>query len=137
MSDPGSLDEINRRLAEIQAELWDLDVDEFTARHALHLERDRLRDQVRTSVDLDADRPTEDLLAELEARSDSLAQIQESMVNPAGMSGGGGHGTGSYEGPADGVKLNTEILAATGAAKLRERIARLETILTERGALPR
>lgn len=137
MADPASLDEINRRLAEIQAELWDLGADDFEARYALQMERDRLRDQVRTSIDLDADRPTEELLAELEARRGSLAQIQESMVSSAGMSGGGGDGAGSYAGPGDGVKLNTEILTAAGAARLTERIARLETILTERGALPR
>jgi hypothetical protein len=54
------------------------------------------------------------------------------MVNSAGMSGGGGDGTGSFEGPGDGLRMNTEILTATGAQQLVQRIAKLETILTTR-----
>lgn len=130
-----SRDEINRRLAEIDEELWSLGPGDYSSRYQLHIERDRLRDRVRGSGDADIDRSTEDLLSELDARRKSLRAIQESLVSSAGMSGGGGAGAGSFEGPADGVKLNTEIVAATGAKKLAQRVAKLETILTERGAI--
>ena len=135
METPHSPDAVSRRLAEIQDELLDLEPSEFKARYELQKERDGLRDLVRGHFDTDAGRSTEDLLAELAAREEALEQIQESMVNSAGMSGGGGAETGSYAGPADGLNLNTEILASSGAMELSQRIARLRTILTERGAL--
>lgn len=135
MDTPGPREEITRRLAEIDGELWSLDAGDFKRKYELQRERDHLRDVVRSEVDRDADRNTEDLLAELEARRKSLIQIQKSMVNSAGMSGGGGAETGSYAGPADGVRLNTDIVAATGAQELQQRISKLETILTQRGAL--
>lgn len=135
MDVPASAEDINRRLAEISTELWELDANDFKVRYELQRERDVLRDRVRSSADLDAGRSTDDLLAELHARRRSLEKAQESMVSSAGMSGGGGASTGSYEGPADGVKLNTEIVAATGAKQLAQRIARLESILVARGAL--
>lgn len=135
MEIPGSREEITRRLAEIDEELWSLDAGDFKTKYGLQKERDGLRAIVRSEVDMDADRSTEDLLAELEARRKALTQIQKSMVNSAGMSGGGGDGAGSFAGPADGVRLNTEIVAGTGAQELSQRISKLETILTQRGAL--
>ncbi len=133
MNTPNSREEITRRLAEIDEELWSLDAGDFRTKYELQSERDRLRAIVRSEVDMDADRSTEDLLAELKARRRALTQIQKSMVNSAGMSGGGG--AGAYAGPADGVRLNTEIVAGTGAKELSQRISKLETILTQRGAL--
>lgn len=130
-----AFDEASRRLAEIQGELWDLDDDDFEARYALQLERDRLRAEVRSSFDPDSDRTTEDLTAELEAKRASLIQIQESLIDLAGMSGGGGDGTGSYEGPGDGLRLNSDILTASGAVALSDRITRLETLLFDRQAV--
>ncbi len=135
MDVPASPEDINRRLAEISKELWELDESDFRAKYELQRERDVLRDRVRSTVDMDADRSTDDLLAELRARQESLEKIRDPMVSSAGMSGGGGANTGSYEGPADGVRLNTEIVAATGANQLAQRIARLESILVARGAL--
>jgi hypothetical protein len=130
--DGHSRDDINRRLDEIQQQLWELGPDEFAARYALQRERDALRDRVRVNVDADSHRSNEDLESELAARRVALARVQDSMVNSAGMSGGGGEATGSFEGPGDGLKLNTEILTATGAQQLVQRIAKLESILTMR-----
>ena len=130
--DGDSRDDINRRLDEIQQELWKLSPDEFAARYALQRERDALRAQVRVSVDADDHRSTEDPESELAARRAALARVQDSMLNSAGMSGGGGEGAGSFEGPGDGLRMNTEILTATGAQQLVQRIAKLETILTTR-----
>ncbi len=135
MNTPNSREEISRRLAKIDEELWSLDTGDFKRKYELQIERDHLRAIVRSEVDRDADRSTEDLLAELEARRKALTKIQKSMVNSAGMSGGGGDGAGSYVGPADGVRLNTGIVAGTGAKELSQRISKLETILTHRGAL--
>lgn len=135
METPESVENINRRLVEIQDQLLDLEQNEFAARYELQLERDRLRDMVRSNLDTDADRSTEDLLGELEARRKDLERIQRSMVDSAGMSGGGGEGAGSFEGPGDGLKLNNALMEGTGGKTLSQRIARLENMLTERGAL--
>jgi hypothetical protein len=135
METPESVEGINRRLGEIQDQLLDLEQNDFAARYELQLERDQLRDMVRSNFDRDAERSTDDLLGELEARRNALKRIQRSMVNSAGMSGGGGDGVGSFEGPGDGLKLNSALIEGTGAKELSQRIARLETILTERRAL--
>lgn len=125
-------DDINRRLDEIQRELWNLAPDDFEKRYTLQRERDLLRDRARVSVDADSHRRTVDIESELAARRVALTRVEESMLNSAGMSGGGGEATGSFEGPGDGLRMNTEIIASTGAQQLIQRIARLETILSER-----
>ena len=130
--DANSRQDINRRLDEIQRQLWSLAPDEFEARYSLQRERDLLRARVRVGGDADSDRSTEDLESELAARRVVLAGIEESMVNTAGLSGGGGESTGSFEGPGYGLKMNTEILDSSGARQLVQRIAKLETILAER-----
>lgn len=61
-----SFDDTNRRLAEIQGELWDLADDDFETRYALQLERDRLRADVRNGFDPDS---REALLYELHAET--------------------------------------------------------------------
>lgn len=137
MADFASLDEVNIRLAEIQGELWDLADDDFEARYALQLEQDRLRSEVRRSIDPDELRPTTEIASELEARKAALARARDSMLNSAAMAGGDGTGAGSYDGPGDGIKLNSGIRNASGTDALIERIARLETLLAERDALTR
>lgn len=132
-----SLDELNRRLAEIQDRLLELGREDFAARYELQLEQDRLRRQSRRHAsDRDSNRPSQELLAELRARESALEQIRRGMVNSAAQAGGGGGGSGSFEGPLDGFKINNAMTSATGADKLMQRIARLETILKERGDLP-
>lgn len=132
-----SLDELNRRLGEIQDRLLELGPEDFAARYELQLERDRLRKQSRRhSSDRDSNRPSQELLAELRARESALEQIRRGMVNSAAQAGGGGGGSGSFEGPLDGFKINHAMTSATGADKLMQRIARLETILKSAATCP-
>lgn len=136
MADEPTLEDLNRRLAEIQDRLLELGPDDFAARYELHTERDRLRDLARRGKsDRDAQRSSEDLRAELKARKAALAEIKKGMVNTGGMAGGGGGGSGSYEGPLDGMKINNAIRSAQGADQLVQRITHLESILQERGDL--
>lgn len=130
-----TLEDLNRRLAEIQDELLALDDDDFAARYELMLERDQIRAQVReAAADRDADRPTEELRAELAARKSALEELKRGMVNTAGMAGGGGGGTGAYEGPLDGMKINNAIRSAQDTDELVRRITHLEGLVRQREA---
>lgn len=136
MADEPTLENLNRRLAEIQDQLLELGPGDFAARHELHTERDHLRGLARgRGADRDAQRSSEELRAELDARKTTLAEIKKGMVNTAGMAGGGGAGSGSYEGPLDGMKINNAIRSARGVDQLVQRITHLESILQERGEL--
>ena len=136
MNEQLSLDELNRRLALIQDRLAELGPDEYAKRHELKVEQDALRRQARRyAAEPDLDRPTEVLLAELRAREAELEKIRKKMMNAAAQAGGGGGGAGSFEGPLDAFKINNALMAGTDAERLMQRIARLETILRERGAL--
>ena len=136
MDEQLSLDELNRRLAEIQELLLDIDPRDFAARYELKVEQDRLRRLTRRyAKERDLDRSSEDLMSELRARESALDQIREKMVSAAAQAGGGGGGSGSFEGPLDAFKINNALLKGTEADKLMQRIARLQTILRERGEL--
>lgn len=136
MDEQLSLDELNRRLAEIQELLLDIDPRDFAARYELKVEQDRLRRLTRRyAKERDLDRTSEDLMSELRARESALDQIREKMVSAAAQAGGGGGGSGSFEGPLDAFKINNSLLKGTEADKLMQRIARLQTILRERGEL--
>lgn len=136
MEDQISLDELNRRLGKIQDRLLELGPDDFATRYELHTERDRLRKLSRRyASERDVDRSSEDLLAELRARESALEEIRRKMMNAAAQAGGGGAGAGSFEGPLDAFKINNALMSGTGAEGLIHRIARLETILRERGDL--
>lgn len=136
MGDEPTLEDLNRRLAEIQDRLLELDQEDFAARYALHTERDHLRALARRSQsDRDAHRSSEELRAELKARKAALEEIKQGMVNTGGMAGGGGGGSGSYEGPLDGMKINNAVRTAQGTDQLVRRITHLEGILQERGDL--
>lgn len=136
MADEPTLEDLNRRLAEIQDRLLELGPQDFAAKYELHTERDRLRHLVgKYASDRDVQRSSEDLRAELGARKAALEEIKKGMVNTGGMAGGGGAGTGSYEGPLDGMKINNAIRSAQGTDQLVQRITHLESILSERGDL--
>lgn len=136
MDEQLSLDELNRGLAEIQDLLLEVDSGDFAARYELKLEQDRLRRLTRRfAQERDLERTSEDLMSELRARESALDQIREKMVNAAAQAGGGGGGSGSFEGPLDAFKINIALLEETEAEKIMQRIARLQTILRERGDL--
>ncbi|MCH7583106.1 MAG: hypothetical protein IIC72_10785 [Acidobacteria bacterium] len=113
--------------------MLELAPEDFDEQYKLHVERDRLRKMTRQyAEDRDANRSSEDLSAELEARKSALDAIRKRMISSAAQAGGG---TGAFEGPGDGLKINRAMISATGADKLMQRIARLETILKERGEI--
>lgn len=134
MDEQLTLDELNRRLAQVQDRLLELGPDDFAQRYRLKIEQDRLRSQAkRFATERDVDRSTEDLKAELRAREAALEEVRRKMMNAAAQAGGGGGGTGSFEGPLDAFKINNALISGSNAEALMQRIARLETIIEERG----
>ncbi len=130
-----NLEELNRRLGQIQDELLALPADEFARKNDLQVERDRLRsDAAQFQKDFDLDRPSSELIAELKQRRTQLVSIANKYINPAGAADAG-FGAGAYNGPADASSVNRSIDAATGRGQIEQRIARLETILRDRGHL--
>lgn len=136
MDEQLKLDELNRRLAQIQDRLLELGPDDHAQRYRLKIEQDQLRGQARRfATERDVDRSTEDLKAELRAREKTLDEVRRKMLNAAAQAGGGGGGAGSFEGPLDAFKINNALISGSNAEALMQRIARLETILEERGEL--
>ena len=129
------LEEINKRLGQIQDELLTLSDDDFARRNALAIERDRLRYEAATFVvDRDKDRPSSELIAELKAKRSQLGSIARKYVAGAKQADGSFAGSGSG-GAADTIGINKAIDDSTGRAAVELRIAQLETILKERGHL--
>lgn len=120
------------RLAEVQDALLALPDDAFAEKYALLKERDELRAQAAGyAEELEDGRSDEDLLAELKAlraQMKALAKQKINMVSQAGESGSGAVYSGS-----GGLDINTKMMQASGADQIRERIARITRILTERG----
>ena len=126
------LDQLRRELVEIQEQLLELPRDAFAKRYELRVRQDELRDQVASfQPDRDEDRPTDQLLAELASLRSRYRQIVRNRINLVGQSSGGeggGPGAGSY-GIGD---VNRGIAAAQGAVEIEDRIARIESILSDR-----
>jgi hypothetical protein len=130
------VEEINKRLGEIQDQLLELGPDDFAAKNQLHIERDKLRDEAASHhVDRDSGRPSSDLIEELKQRRRQLESITKKYINPAKASDGGFGGTGAYNGPGDAQAVNRNIDEGTGRANVERRIAQLESTLKERGHL--
>ena len=130
------IDELNRRLAQIQDRLLELSPNDHAQRYQLKVEQDRLRRQARRfATERDVERSSEDLKAELLARESALEEVRRKMMNAAAQAGGGGAGAGSFEGPLDAFKINNALISGSNAEALMQRIARLQTILRERGDL--
>ena len=130
------VEEINRRLGEIQDELMKLGNDDFAAKNQLHIERDRLRDEAKSyQQDRDTARPSSELIQELKQRYSQIGSISKQYINPATATDGGFGGTGAHNGPADALAIDRTIDEGTGRANVERRIAHLESILRERGHL--
>lgn len=97
-------------------------------------EQDRLRKLTRQyAQDPDANRSSEDLMAELDPRKSALEVFGKQMEESAKMASAGlGAGSG---GPGDASIINAKMKSAHNINEQTQRIARLETILKERGDL--
>lgn len=130
------LDEIDHRLGEIQDELMKLGNDEFARKLELHEERDRLHaEAAKLQKDLDLDRPSSELIAELKQHRKQLASIDNKHINTAEQLTPGFGLAGEHSGPGDTEWINQNIDEGTGRAKIEARITHLEAILENRGHL--
>lgn len=128
------LQELNRRLAEIQDELMSLGSEDFARKYELQVERDQLREETsKYARDRDFDRASSELIKELKALRNRLIGIRSGYANAVGMAGS--MDAAGSSGAADSIYLNAGIDSAHGVDSLVQRIARLETILEERGHL--
>lgn len=128
------VDDINRELIEVQDALLALSDDAVDERFRLRQRQAALREEAQAlQTDWLAERPTEELIAELEALRARLAEIEADRIDLVKQHGGGGNA-----GPgADGwgaVQLNQQIESAQGADAIKERIGRIKGILVDRGA---
>jgi peptidoglycan hydrolase CwlO-like protein len=135
MGDKPTIEELNRRLGEIQDQLLALDPSDFAEKHRLKTEQDRLRNLAADyRQDRDTHRTSEDLLAELKAREQALDAFRKKLPEAA-KAASAGLGPGAWEGPGDIQRLNEGIKSAHGIEELTQRIAKLQAILKERGDL--
>ena len=119
-----------RDLSEVQDRLNSLPADAFGERYQLRCRQDELRDQMATlRVDVDAERSTEELLAELSGLRSRLAESEGQRIDMVSQAGGSGGLTGAMT-PEEG--LNRKMQAAAGAGEIRSRIGRIKGILTDR-----
>ena len=127
------LDDVVRRLSEVQDQLLALPDDAFSEKYRLQQRRKELRDLAKEFADdWDAERPTENLLGELKSLRQRLAEVNNQRINLVSQAGGGG-----AEGPGasgvGGVSLNAAISNAQGQGTLQARIGRINAILIDRG----
>ena len=128
-----SLDDLLAELAEVQERLLELPADAFEERVELRERRDDLQAEAgRFAHDWDRDRPTEDLLAELEALRARLGQLDSRRMNVAAQQGGGTQAGGGGDGWG-AVQLNLAVDAASGVGEVHARIGRIKAVLADRG----
>ena len=127
------VDEVLQGLSEVQDQLLALPDDAFAEKFRLQKHRDELRAQAAEfAQDWDAERPTEDLLAELVALRHRLAETDKHRVDLVSQAGSGGQ-EGYGASGAGGVSLNTSIDQAQGVGDIQARIGRIKGILIDRG----
>ncbi len=125
------LDQALRELSEVQDRLNALPTDAFAERYELRCRQDELRDQMASfRVDFDAERSTDDLLAELSGLRSRLTAIEGQRIDMVSQAGGSGAMTGAMT-PEEG--LNRKMDEAAGAGEIRARIGRIKGILIDRG----
>ena len=123
------LDAVNTELAEIIDRLGGLAPDAYAKRHELLTRQDELRVKAAEFAhDLDAERPTHDLEAELASLRKVRSQLIETRIGYATGKGGSAHGPAS----AAMVELGVKSMGAAGLDRTNARISRLEDILAQR-----
>lgn len=123
------VEDVTLRLAAIQEELLALPDGPSEKRYQLLVERDALREQAAEfAVDVDAERSTAELEAELLSLRRRRREIVESR---SGYVMGKG---GDSQGPASGawVKLSGQSRSAAGLDHINVRISRIEDVLASR-----
>ena len=127
------LDDVVRRLSEVQDQLLALPDDAFAEKYRLQQRRKELRDLAEEFTDdWDAERPTENLLRELKSLRQRLAEVNKQRINLVSQAGSGGP-EGAGASGLGGVSLNTAISDAQGMGTIQARIGRINSILTDRG----
>ena len=101
------LDDVTAQLADVQRKLLDLPDDAFAERYALQKQQDALREQAsQFREDWDAQRPTDELLAELAARRAQLKTIEDQRIDMVSQNlvcqGAWGLGGQDWDGPHRG-----------------------------------
>ncbi len=124
------LDEALKGLSDLQDRLNALPEDAFAERYELRCRQDELRDQMASfRVGFDADRSTEDLLAELSGLQSRMAAIEGQRIDMVSQAGGSGGLTGAMT-PEEG--LNRKMDEAAGAGEIQTRIGHIKGILIDR-----
>ena len=127
-----SIDDITRDLARVQDQLLGLVSDDFSARYALLKEQDALRHEAEAyAADWDAQRPTAELVIEL-AEARSRLREETDRVSLSGLAGIGGS-AGIVGGAM--ASLTIQAKQASDLDAIKARVAKLESLLTERGVL--
>ncbi|KAA3635533.1 MAG: hypothetical protein DWP92_10870 [Armatimonadetes bacterium] len=121
------------QLADVQRQLLDLPDDAFAERFELKKRQDALRLQARAHAqDLDKQRSTEDLLAELSGLRSQMLHIEGHRIDLVRQAGSGG-AVSSEMGNLGGVQINKGIDDAMGLPKIKARLGLIKGILIDRG----
>ena len=126
-------EDITRELADIQKQLIELPDDAFAERYRLRTRQDELRAIVRsTDNPYDADRSTDELLAELQSLRMQMKKIERQRIDLVAQAGSGGSSTGEM-GNLGGVQINKAIGDSMGLDRIKGRIGVIKGILSDRG----
>ncbi len=127
------IDDLIRELGDIQKQLAELPEDANDERFELRQRQDELRAEARERAgDLDKDRPTSEMLYELDALRHQMKSIEDQRIDLVQQAGSGGSTSGEM-GNLGGVQINKGIEEAHGLPKIKARIGRIKGILRDRG----
>lgn len=124
--------DIVARLVAVNDAIWALPEGAFSEKHRLLKQRDQLREEAaQFAVDMDAQRPDKDLLAELSGLRSQFKEMEKQKIDLVSQAGGGSD-TGEM-GNLGGIALNARMMEANGANRIQARIGLIKGILTDRG----
>lgn len=127
------VDDLIRELGEIQKQLAELPDDANDERFRLRQRQDELRAEARDHAgDLDKDRPTSEMLYELDALRNQMKAVEKQRIDLVQQAGSGGASSGEM-GNLGGVQINKGIDDAQGLPTIKARIGRIKGILRDRG----